>query len=544
MHITQEEPRHHHHHHIPALGNPLVAKENHHQLHRNNHKMSETGENRLGCSKGIRGERSLVEALAEYPGELVRTESPNFVCSVLPSHWRCNKSLPVAFKVVALGDVKDGTLVTIAAGNDENYCAELRNQTAVMKNQVARFNDLRFVGRSGRGKSLTLSIIVATSPPQVATYNRAIKVTVDGPREPRRHRPKLEDPRGIAPPLGSSGMFHQRLPLNDFHTNFMPKPLHQVSSCAMRTDRNNMACTTASYMPPHDNSHQIQNTRPPTTYVDRLYPSYPPTGFITSNPTMQTPPPPPVPMVHHQSTVDMPTVPVPVKLEAAEQSNQLVPLTTVTTADNSMMESNQIFSRVGGHYPNQSTDPRFVYPSNTTTSAISFPATTSLSMSAVLSPTIDSSRYLPVTPGPFPLPSPDLFGTQTSAPVTLTSPTYGLPSSPPYQLYPHLYMSSPSSQQAYFDSASSSLPMLPSTSRHDDKSMKDNQQKPNDIPTDTISHMSHVQQQQPHGLMPYSTQPDPTRTLDLPMTLGHMGTNGSPKHPTHSNMMVDHHGIA
>lgn len=27
--------------------------------------------------------------------------------------------------------------------------------------------------------------MVSTSPPQVATYNKAIKVTVDGPREPR-----------------------------------------------------------------------------------------------------------------------------------------------------------------------------------------------------------------------------------------------------------------------------------------------------------------------------------------------------------------------
>ncbi|KAF4525734.1 hypothetical protein B566_EDAN001994 [Ephemera danica] len=35
------------------------------------------------------------------------------------------------------------------------------------------------------GKSFTLTIIVSTSPPQVTTYNKAIKVTVDGPREPR-----------------------------------------------------------------------------------------------------------------------------------------------------------------------------------------------------------------------------------------------------------------------------------------------------------------------------------------------------------------------
>lgn len=57
--------------------------------------------------------------------------------------------------MVALGDVPDGTLVTVMAGNDENYSAELRNATAAMKNQVARFNDLRFVGRSGRGTYLS-----------------------------------------------------------------------------------------------------------------------------------------------------------------------------------------------------------------------------------------------------------------------------------------------------------------------------------------------------------------------------------------------------
>nr|XP_055042474.1 runt-related transcription factor 2b isoform X2 [Misgurnus anguillicaudatus] len=148
--------------------------------------------------------RSMAEIIADHPAELVRTDSPNFLCSVLPSHWRCNKTLPVAFKVVALGDVSDGTVVTVMAGNDENYSAELRNASGVMKNQVARFNDLRFVGRSGRGKSFTLTITVFTNPPQVATYHRAIKVTVDGPREPRRHRPKLDD-------SPKAGLFSDRL---------------------------------------------------------------------------------------------------------------------------------------------------------------------------------------------------------------------------------------------------------------------------------------------------------------------------------------------
>ena len=96
-------------------------------------------------------ERFLNEILKEHPGELVRTGSPNLICSALPTHWRSNKTLPVAFKVIALGEVEDGTTVTIRAGNDENCCGELRNATAAMKNQVAKFNDLRFVGRSGRG---------------------------------------------------------------------------------------------------------------------------------------------------------------------------------------------------------------------------------------------------------------------------------------------------------------------------------------------------------------------------------------------------------
>uniref|UniRef100_A0ACB8FRL2 Runt- transcription factor 3 n=1 Tax=Sphaerodactylus townsendi TaxID=933632 RepID=A0ACB8FRL2_9SAUR len=49
-------------------------------------------------SRGRPEARSVVDVLADHPGELVRTDSPNFLCSVLPSHWRCNKTLPVAFK--------------------------------------------------------------------------------------------------------------------------------------------------------------------------------------------------------------------------------------------------------------------------------------------------------------------------------------------------------------------------------------------------------------------------------------------------------------
>ncbi|XP_061600158.1 runt-related transcription factor 3 isoform X2 [Cololabis saira] len=172
--------------------------------------------------------RNVVDVLADHAGELVRTDSPNFLCSVLPSHWRCNKTLPVAFKVVALGDVPDGTLVTVMAGNDENYSAELRNASAVMKNQVARFNDLRFVGRSGRGKSFTLTITVFTGPPQVATYHRAIKVTVDGPREPRRHRVKIEDPQKMqfSERLSEIERYQRSMRIGPVNNN--QRPIHQT----------------------------------------------------------------------------------------------------------------------------------------------------------------------------------------------------------------------------------------------------------------------------------------------------------------------------
>jgi hypothetical protein len=38
-----------------------------------------------------------------------------------------------------------------ALGNDENCCADVKNNVAEMHGQVARFSDLRFVGKSGRG---------------------------------------------------------------------------------------------------------------------------------------------------------------------------------------------------------------------------------------------------------------------------------------------------------------------------------------------------------------------------------------------------------
>ncbi|XP_034713923.1 runt-related transcription factor 3 isoform X2 [Etheostoma cragini] len=225
--------------------------------------------------------RNVVDVLADHAGELVRTDSPNFLCSVLPSHWRCNKTLPVAFKVVALGDVPDGTLVTVMAGNDENYSAELRNASAVMKNQVARFNDLRFVGRSGRGKSFTLTITVFTGPPQVATYHRAIKVTVDGPREPRTLWQEQMDTttlktckveEDLRPWPGTPDLFNQRTsfpslsPLTD--PRFSDPRMHYPGAFPYSTNTSSTGISGLSmsassryhtYLPPPYSNNQSQN---------------------------------------------------------------------------------------------------------------------------------------------------------------------------------------------------------------------------------------------------------------------------------------------
>lgn len=44
------------------------------------------------------------------------------------------------------------------------------------------------------GKSFTLTITVWTHPPQITLYQKAIKVTVDGPRDPRSKVSKYPDP--------------------------------------------------------------------------------------------------------------------------------------------------------------------------------------------------------------------------------------------------------------------------------------------------------------------------------------------------------------
>ncbi|ESO01218.1 hypothetical protein HELRODRAFT_125059, partial [Helobdella robusta] len=116
----------------------------------------------------------------------IATGCPHIFCTSLPKHWRANKSLPNMFRLYdTSGLIRDGTRVKLFAGNEDNSIANLRNnESTIVANSVV-FNDLRFIGRSGRGKFFLITIVIMSEPMIVATYSHAIKVTVDGPREPR-----------------------------------------------------------------------------------------------------------------------------------------------------------------------------------------------------------------------------------------------------------------------------------------------------------------------------------------------------------------------
>ncbi|KAI8520629.1 Runt- transcription factor [Branchiostoma belcheri] len=374
----------------------------------------------------FKGDRGLVDALADHPGELVRTDSPNFVCSVLPSHWRCNKTLPVPFKVVALGDIPDGTLVTVMAGNDENYSAELRNNQAVMKNQVARFNDLRFVGRSGRGKSFTLTITVFTNPPQVATYHRAIKVTVDGPREPRRHRQKLEEQKHAL-------SFSERLSelgLERLRHSHIAQPLPPAIRTPLIEAPPGHHPPPSAYTP---GNPQIQATQdgasrsPPSSWPYQPY-----------QPFMGGPMPPPAmpPQTTAAASIERISPEMAGRLPTTmpEVISQRFPgdLPIRFPADAQFSYPDLRFSD-----PRLS-DPRLLYPAAGATgfTAYSSGPTTTMSM---LPTSLTSPRYLPMSPPGFPnlTSAPGGFVTSPNSPPRQLG-NYS-PGSPPYGIYHHLY---------------------------------------------------------------------------------------------------------
>ncbi len=67
------------------------------------------------------------------------------------SHWRKNKSLRFILRTKQHMDIKNNTRVIIFAGNESNPCASLKNNVSWFRDGQAEFNDLRFLGASGRG---------------------------------------------------------------------------------------------------------------------------------------------------------------------------------------------------------------------------------------------------------------------------------------------------------------------------------------------------------------------------------------------------------
>jgi hypothetical protein len=82
------------------------------------------------------------------------TTVPGIICTTLPGHWRVNKSLPETFFVYS-ESIADGVTVRLSAYDDTGIPSEVRNDTACFQNTIAKFNDLRFLGKSGRGVFLS-----------------------------------------------------------------------------------------------------------------------------------------------------------------------------------------------------------------------------------------------------------------------------------------------------------------------------------------------------------------------------------------------------
>ena len=126
--------------------------------------------------------------VVRHPSPYFRSTDNHCVsCTHLPECWRARKHLENPFRVLFKhACVPDGTRVVVSAFNNNNPDAEVRNNIALVRNGMAVFGDLRFVGKSGRGAKFHVLIRAETQPRHiVAIYRDAIKITVDGPRAPR-----------------------------------------------------------------------------------------------------------------------------------------------------------------------------------------------------------------------------------------------------------------------------------------------------------------------------------------------------------------------
>ena len=115
-----------------------------------------------------------VRPIVSEAGGLIPTDHPNVYCTPLPHHCRVNSPIHVPFLVVSTKAIPDGTLLRLSAGNKFNPVAEMKNCEALMAEQVAKFPDLRFVGRSGRGTYVWVTHVYFSQ----CTYTRMYGVRI------------------------------------------------------------------------------------------------------------------------------------------------------------------------------------------------------------------------------------------------------------------------------------------------------------------------------------------------------------------------------
>lgn len=79
------------------------------------------------------------------------TENKNIDVDQLPEFSRANKYIGEYNVFIRNNEVPDGTQCVIFAHSVKTGPGELKNNVSIVKNGVAKFDDLRFVGKSGRG---------------------------------------------------------------------------------------------------------------------------------------------------------------------------------------------------------------------------------------------------------------------------------------------------------------------------------------------------------------------------------------------------------
>lgn len=79
------------------------------------------------------------------------TENSNIFVSILPKFTRANKHIGNYKIFIANNELPENTPVLIRAFSTKTGQGEMKNNTTTIKDGIACFEDIRFIGKSGRG---------------------------------------------------------------------------------------------------------------------------------------------------------------------------------------------------------------------------------------------------------------------------------------------------------------------------------------------------------------------------------------------------------